>query len=59
MCGHGVCGECLLAGDEKAGMVCCRCGKKKRSPENSLHSSKAEASTNNPENRAAEKLNEA
>ena len=45
MCGHGVCGECLLAGDEKAGMACCRCGKKKRRPENSLYSSKAEAST--------------
>jgi hypothetical protein len=58
MCEHRACAECMLAGDEKAGLVCCKCGKKKRHPENSLNTSEAEASTNNQENHAAEKLNE-
>ena len=55
VCGHGACAKCMLAGDEKAGLLCCRCSKKKRRPENSLSSSDAKGLTNNKENYASEK----
>ncbi len=57
ICGHGACAECMLAGNEKAGLVCCKCGKKKRRREGNLNSSEVESSTNNQENHIAEKFN--
>lgn len=58
MCRHSACAECMLVGDEKVGLVCCKCGKKKRRQEGSLNTSEAEASTNNQENLVAEKFHE-
>ena len=58
MCGHGACAECMLVGHEKVGLVCSKCGKKKRRQEGSLNTSEAEGSTNNQENLVAEKFQE-
>jgi hypothetical protein len=34
LCGHRVCGECIVGGDEKRGALCCQCREEERKLEN-------------------------